>query len=60
MTKINLKILILGDRTIKCFLENDCCCILADNYLLAITCIYFIRANLPSHSYDAQHFFSAL
>ncbi|KAK7603661.1 hypothetical protein V9T40_003660 [Parthenolecanium corni] len=51
---------LLDDERVKCFLLNDPDCMLADNYLIAMTCIYFVRAQLPPALYDAQHFFSAL
>lgn len=53
-------LLFTDDEQVKCFLLNDPHYLLADNYLIAMTCIYLIRAELPPAQYDAQHFFSAL
>ncbi|XP_058805659.1 speedy protein A-like [Phymastichus coffea] len=42
------------------FLQNDRCCRLADNYLIAMVFTYFLRASFEPEEYTKQNFFAAL
>ncbi|XP_077345572.1 speedy protein A-like [Lithobates pipiens] len=48
------------DDLIQDFLWMDCCCIIADKYLLAMTFVYFKRAGFSINEYTRAHFFIAL
>lgn len=42
------------------FFEDDKCCRLADNYLIAMAFTYFLRASFEPEEYTRQNFFVAL
>ncbi|XP_023315035.1 speedy protein A-like isoform X2 [Trichogramma pretiosum] len=42
------------------FFENDKCCRLADNYLIAMVFTYFLRATFEPEEYTFTNFFAAL
>ncbi|XP_063774981.1 speedy protein A [Pseudophryne corroboree] len=48
------------DDLIQDFLWMDCCCKIADKYLLAMTFVYFKRAGFSMHEYTRANFFVAL
>ncbi|XP_040207800.1 speedy protein A [Rana temporaria] len=51
---------LFDDDLIQDFLWMDCCCIIADKYLLAMTFVYFKRAGFSINEYTRAHFFIAL
>ncbi|XP_068088857.1 speedy protein A [Hyperolius riggenbachi] len=51
---------LLDDDLILDFLWMDCCCKIADKYLLAMTFVYFKRAGFRVHEYTRANFFIAL
>ncbi|KAG7271779.1 hypothetical protein CRUP_002046 [Coryphaenoides rupestris] len=51
---------IFDDDLIQEFLWMDCCCKVTDKYLLAMTFVYFKRANFTISEYNRTKFFFAL
>ncbi|KAK5916413.1 hypothetical protein CgunFtcFv8_011400 [Champsocephalus gunnari] len=51
---------LLDDNVIHDFLCMDCCCKIADKYLLAMTFVYFKRAHFTISEYTRKNFFIAL
>ncbi|XP_072266577.1 speedy protein A [Pyxicephalus adspersus] len=51
---------IFDDDLIQDFLWMDCCCKIADKYLLAMTFVYFKRAGFSMNEYTRANFFIAL
>eukprot|EP00062_Callorhinchus_milii_P027544 gi/632990970/ref/XP_007884414.1/ PREDICTED: speedy protein 1-A-like [Callorhinchus milii] len=51
---------LLDDNVIQDFLWMDCCCRVADKYLLAMVLTYFKRASLLTSDYSRMNFFLAL
>ncbi|KAK5857075.1 hypothetical protein PBY51_010342 [Eleginops maclovinus] len=51
---------LLDDNVIHDFLCMDCCCKMADQYLLAMTFVYFKRAHFTIPEYNRKNFFIAL
>ncbi|KAF3844573.1 hypothetical protein F7725_007736 [Dissostichus mawsoni] len=51
---------LLDDNVIHDFLCMDCCCKMADKYLLAMTFVYFKRAHFTIPEYTRKNFFIAL
>ncbi|NXT77075.1 SPDYA protein, partial [Zapornia atra] len=51
---------LFDDDLIQDFLWMDCCCKIADKYLLAMTFVYFKRANFTINEYTRINFFVAL
>ncbi|KFP26836.1 Speedy protein A [Colius striatus] len=51
---------IFDDDLIQDFLWMDCCCKIADKYLLAMTFVYFKRANFTINEHTRINFFVAL
>ncbi|KAE8600280.1 hypothetical protein XENTR_v10013170 [Xenopus tropicalis] len=51
---------LFDDDLIQDFLWMDCCCKIADKYLLAMTFVYFKRAGFHIHEYNRRNFFAAL
>ncbi|KFV94241.1 PREDICTED: speedy protein A [Eurypyga helias] len=51
---------LFDDDLIQDFLWMDCCCKIADKYLLAMTFIYFKRANFTINEHTRINFFVAL
>ncbi|XP_068042626.1 speedy protein A isoform X1 [Anomalospiza imberbis] len=52
--------LVTDDDLIQDFLWMDCCCEIADKYLLAMTFVYFKRANFTPSEHTRINFFVAL
>ncbi|NXY16848.1 SPDYA protein, partial [Atrichornis clamosus] len=51
---------LFDDDLIQDFLWMDCCCEIADKYLLAMTFVYFKRANFTTSEHTRINFFVAL
>ncbi|NWW76333.1 SPDYA protein, partial [Climacteris rufus] len=51
---------LFDDDLIQDFLWMDCCCEIADKYLLAMTFVYFKRANFTTSEHTRTNFFVAL
>ncbi|XP_013805360.1 speedy protein A [Apteryx mantelli] len=51
---------LFDDDLIQDFLWMDCCCKIADKYLLAMTFVYFKRANFTINEHTRINFFVAL
>ncbi|NXN20110.1 SPDYA protein, partial [Indicator maculatus] len=51
---------LFDDDLIQDFLWMDCCCKIADKYLLAMTFVYFKRANFTVNEHTRINFFVAL
>uniref|UniRef100_A0A8V0Z9W4 Speedy/RINGO cell cycle regulator family member A n=2 Tax=Gallus gallus TaxID=9031 RepID=A0A8V0Z9W4_CHICK len=51
---------LFDDDLIQDFLWMDCCCKIADKYLLAMTFVYFKRANFTVDEHTRLNFFVAL
>ncbi|XP_075060493.1 speedy protein A isoform X2 [Mixophyes fleayi] len=51
---------LFDDDLIQDFLWMDCCCKVADKYLLAMTFVYFKRAGFSMNEYTRANFFVAL
>ncbi|NWS94456.1 SPDYA protein, partial [Mionectes macconnelli] len=51
---------LFDDDLIQDFLWMDCCCKIADKYLLAMTFVYFKRANFTTSEHTRINFFVAL
>ncbi|NXN93070.1 SPDYA protein, partial [Rhinopomastus cyanomelas] len=51
---------LFDDDLIQDFLWMDCCCKIADKYLLAMTFVYFKRANFTVNEHTRTNFFVAL
>ncbi|XP_021247493.1 speedy protein A isoform X2 [Numida meleagris] len=51
---------LFDDDLIQDFLWMDCCCKVADKYLLAMTFVYFKRANFTINEHTRINFFVAL
>ncbi|KFQ46239.1 Speedy protein A, partial [Nestor notabilis] len=51
---------VADDDLIQDFLWMDCCCKIADKYLLAMTFVYFKRANFTINEHTRINFFVAL
>ncbi|NXR15956.1 SPDYA protein, partial [Semnornis frantzii] len=51
---------LFDDDLIQDFLWMDCCCKIADKYLLAMTFVYFKRANFTVKEHTRSNFFVAL
>ncbi|NXL66452.1 SPDYA protein, partial [Chordeiles acutipennis] len=51
---------LFDDDLIQDFLWMDCCCKIADKYLLAMTFVYFKRANFTINEHTRINFFAAL
>ncbi|OCT79524.1 speedy protein A isoform X2 [Xenopus laevis] len=51
---------LFDDDLIQDFLWMDCCCKIADKYLLAMTFVYFKRAGFRINEYNRMNFFAAL
>ncbi|XP_075719567.1 speedy protein A [Rhinoderma darwinii] len=51
---------LFDDDLIQDFLWMDCCCKIADKYLLAMTFVYFKRAGFNVNEYTRDNFFVAL
>ncbi|XP_073527885.1 speedy protein A [Phyllobates terribilis] len=51
---------LFDDDLIQDFLWMDCCCKIADKYLLAMTFVYFKRAGFGMDEYNRDNFFVAL
>ncbi|NXD66016.1 SPDYA protein, partial [Eolophus roseicapillus] len=51
---------LFDDDVIQDFLWMDCCCKIADKYLLAMTFVYFKRANFTINEHTRINFFVAL
>ncbi|XP_062939916.1 speedy protein A-like [Cynocephalus volans] len=51
---------LFDDDLIQDFLWMDCCCKIADKYLLAMTFVYFKRAKFTVNGYTRINFFIAL
>ncbi|XP_040286565.1 speedy protein A [Bufo bufo] len=51
---------LFDDDLIQDFLWMDCCCKIADKYLLAMTFVYFKRAGFHMNEYTRTNFFTAL
>ncbi|KAM3675029.1 LOW QUALITY PROTEIN: speedy protein A [Ammospiza maritima maritima] len=51
---------LFDDDLIQDFLWMDCCCEIADKYLLAMTFVYFKRANFTPSEHTRINFFVAL
>ncbi|CAM9858687.1 unnamed protein product [Bubo scandiacus] len=51
---------LFDDDLIQDFLWMDCCCKIADKYLLAMTFVYFKRANFTINEHTRMNFFVAL
>ncbi|NXG58225.1 SPDYA protein, partial [Hemiprocne comata] len=51
---------LFDDDLIQDFLWMDSCCKIADKYLLAMTFVYFKRANFTINEYTRIHFFVSL
>ncbi|XP_075125592.1 speedy protein A [Leptodactylus fuscus] len=51
---------LFDDDLIQDFLWMDCCCKIADKYLLAMTFVYFKRAGFHMNEYTRDNFFVAL
>ncbi|KAM6354688.1 speedy protein A [Podargus strigoides] len=51
---------LFDDDLIQDFLWIDCCCKIADKYLLAMTFVYFKRANFTINEHTRINFFVAL
>ncbi|NXI40321.1 SPDYA protein, partial [Galbula dea] len=51
---------LFDDDLIQDFLWLDCCCKIADKYLLAMTFVYFKRANFTINEHTRINFFVAL
>ncbi|XP_069811396.1 speedy protein A-like isoform X2 [Dendropsophus ebraccatus] len=51
---------LFDDDLIQDFLWMDCCCKIADKYLLAMTFVYFKRAGFNMNEYNRANFFVGL
>lgn len=51
---------LFDDDLIQDFLWMDCCCKMTDKYLLAMTFVYFKRADFSLAEYNRKNFFIAL
>ncbi|NWU94679.1 SPDYA protein, partial [Upupa epops] len=51
---------LFDDDLIQDFLWMDCCCKISDKYLLAMTFVYFKRANFTVNEHTRTNFFVAL
>ncbi|NXY46242.1 SPDYA protein, partial [Ceuthmochares aereus] len=51
---------LFDDDLIQDFLWMDCCCRMTDKYLLAMTFVYFRRANFTINEHTRMNFFVAL
>ncbi|XP_068796173.1 speedy protein A [Struthio camelus] len=51
---------LFDDDLVQDFLWMDCCCKIADKYLLAMTFVYFKRANFTINEHTRINFFVAL